>query len=474
MVQTPDSPEDLITSSVLGKHSEPQSKKDLQRSSGIHLRGGLQRRLSFNRPEQTPRFLLGLLLCLGPLFLVTVRGWSNGILIAGALLCLVFLTIGRHGLRERTVRLVSPNNASLALMVTITLLAPFLSVAISSALRNSLYSPQFDSPLRLCLAIPIFIFALRTNLNPAKFLQFAFPAALLITLGQQYLVTQPMHWGATRMATYFADPLVFGYVAMTFGLVSAVSINLLKKDTPLVVAFKLIGAVTGFYLSVESGSRTGWMAIPIVLTMWAYLHMNTNRGKRSHVFGVVALSCLLLVLTYLTSGTVQSRINLIASEIATYPTTGIAPETAVGSRITFLRIAWDLFSQNPWRGFGDTRFEQFPVPPKIMAYASATTLNIAFKSGFHNEIVSNAIRSGIFGLIAHAALFIVPFTVFLKKLKSDVAFDKAKAQAVIGATFVICMFVSSLSTEILDLKFMASFYALTIALLCGSALASHE
>lgn len=443
----------------LQKHPQKPSETPL-------LKQALQR-LKVNPAAQTSGLLLALFLCLAPLFLVTVRGWSNGILIIGAFFCLIFLALNRHRRRENT-QFSNQNGA----LVVVTLLSPFLAVAISSAMRSSLYLPQFDSPARLCLAIPVFIFVVRTEFNAAKYLQFAFPAALLITLAEQSLVTQPMHWGTTRMATYFADPLVFGYVSMTFGLISAVSINLMKKDSPLVVVFKLLGAFVGFYLSIKSGSRTGWMAIPIVLGFWAYQH--SSGSKRAQVFCVVALSCLIAALIYFTSSTVHPRVDLIVNEIVTYPWTGTAPETAVGSRITFLRIAGDLFFQNPLGGFGDTRFEQFAIPAKIQGYASATTLDTAFKSGFHNEIVTNAIRSGIFGLLSSAALFIVPFVVFFKKLKSDVAFDKAKANAVIGVTFVICMFVSSLSTEILDLKYTASFYALMVALLCGSTLAHHE
>ena len=460
-------------------HLNHPTEKNLQRSSLIDVFKVLSHRLGGNPAAPPWEPLLGLLLCTAPLFLVTVRGWSNTILILGALLCMIFFS--RSVRRHRKIgHPPSPEVAFLTVVMVTTLASPVLAVAISSGLRGSLYLPQFDSPARLCMAIPIFFFALRTKLNAAKFLQFAIPAALILTLGQQYLITQPMHWGPTRMATYFADPLVFGYVSMTFGLICAVSINLLKTDSNLILGFKLLGAFVGLYLSIQSGCRTGWMAIPIVLGIWAYQHSGNggnggNGGnKRTQVFFVMALSCLIAALVYVTSSTFSHRVDLVANEIKTYPWTGIAPETAVGSRITFLRIAWDLFFQNPWSGIGDTRFEQFPLPPQVLGYASPTTLATAFRSGFHNEVVTNAIRSGLIGLLSSAALFVVPFAVFVRKLKSDEAFGAAKANAVIGITFVVCMFVSSLSTEILDLKYTASFYALMIALLCGSTLAHHE
>ena len=415
-------------------------------------------------PDTSAEQVIGVFLCLAPLFLITVRGWSNAILIFGACACVVFLALGRRGHPWGTWK----GQPGMTLAVA-ALLSPILAVAISSALRHSLYWPLFDSPARFCLAIPVLLFAVRTRFDASKLLQFAFPAALLITLAQQHLVAQPMHWGTSRMATYFADPLVFGYVSMTFALVSAVSINLTGKDELPVVAFKLAGAFAGFYLSIESGSRTGWMAIPIVLGVWACQHRSSK--KLAQVVGVVAASSLIAAVIYLTSSTVHPRVDLIASEMVAYPWTGIAPDNAVGSRITFLRMAWDLFFQSPMGGLGDTRFEQFAVPSKIHSYASAKAIYTAFNSGFHNEIVTNAIRSGIFGLAASMALFAVPFAVFIRKLKSD---DRtSKANAVIGITFVICMFASSLSTEVLDMKYMASFYALSVALLCGSTLARH-
>lgn len=416
-------------------------------------------------PANRAAHMIGLFLCVAPLFLVTLRGWTNAILIFGAFACVVFLIFSRRGHAWGTWK-----DQPIMILAVATLLAPVLAVALSSALRQSLYLPLFDSPARFCLAVPVFLFAIRTKFDASRILQFAIPAALLATVAQQNFVTQPMHWGATRMATYFADPLVFGYVSMTFGLISAVSINLRAKDDPLVVAFKLAGALAGFYLSIQSGSRTGWIAVPIVLAVWAYQHRSGK--KQVQVAGVIAMTSLVSALIYFTSSNVHQRVGLSINEVMAYPWVGVAPDNAVGSRITFLRMAWDLFFQSPLGGFGDTRFQQFPVPQKIHGYASAQALHTAFNSGFHNEIVTNAIRSGIFGLASSVALFAVPLAIFTGKLKSRNRF--IKGNAVIGTTFVICMFVSSLSTEILDLKYMASFYALMIALLCGSTLAHQD
>ena len=42
-----------------------------------------------------------------------------------------------------------------------------------------------------------------------------------------------------------------------------------------------------------------------------------------------------------------------------------------------------------------------------------------------------------------------------------------------GIVLAVCVLVSSLSTEVFDLKYTASYFSLMLALLCASSLAEH-
>jgi len=86
--------------------------------------------------------------------------------------------------------------------------------------------------------------------------------------------------------------------------------------------------------------------------------------------------------------------------------------------------------------------------------------------------MTNAVRSGIWGVIATLAVFLVPFVLFCKAFRSTSSVRSANA--LLGLTFVVCQLVSGLSTEVLNLKFTASFYAILIACLCGSSIIRHE
>ena len=404
---------------------------------------------------------IGLFLCLAPVFAVTIRGWTSSILILGSLICLIYLITNKF--------IEKVNNTSIHLLI-ITAILPTISIIISSIFRTSFHLPDFDSPIRFFLAIPILIFVYRTKFNALKFLQFTIPAALIITIVQQYTINQPMLWGTERMATYFSDPLVFGYTSFTFSCICLASINILEKSSPLVNLIKLSSVIIGFYLSIRSGSRTGWMAFPFIM---AFLLIKNNESWKFINFTKVFIITLISIFViYFISHTVKSRVNLTFNEITNYTWTGIAPETSVGYRITFLRIAWDLFFQSPWIGFGDTKFGISNFPMKIYDYASKSAVDGALTSGFHNEIITNAIRSGILGFISSFILFIYPFIIFIKNINSE---NKAeKANSTIGIVFVICIFISSLSTEVFDLKYTASLYSLMIALLCGSAISKNK
>lgn len=413
----------------------------------------------------SPQTALQLLLGLAPLFLVTIRSWSSAILILGSCASFIFLMRPKQGAKNN----LGPDPTVQSLVV-FTLLFPVVSIALSSMLRGSHVWAAYDSPVRFFLAIAIFLFAVRRRINIANFLQYTAPSSLVLTLLHQIIFYQPRLWTPDRMSTYFSDPLVFGYTSLTFGLISLISINLLTKDSKPILAFKLMGAGIGFYLSIMSGSRTGWLAMPIILAIFIY-QQDRFKGKHWPLWSI-GLTIAFSLGLYMLFGTVHQRVLLGLQEVLDYSWVGIAPETSVGFRITFLRIAFDMFMSNPLAGFGDTRYELTSLPQHIYAYASPESLRMAFNAGFHNEIVTNSIRSGVAGLASSVMLFAVPLLIFVRQLGSPNSAHRANA--LIGVVFIICIFISSLSTEVFDLKYTASFCALMIALLCASAIAANE
>jgi O-antigen ligase len=92
----------------------------------------------------------------------------------------------------------------------------------------------------------------------------------------------------------------------------------------------------------------------------------------------------------------------------------------------------------------------------------------ALTAGFHNEITANMVRSGIWGLISSVALFLMPALFFIRNMRNKQAMQRDVA--FMALAFLTCQFVSSLSMELLNLRYAASFYGLMIAIFCGQIL----
>ena len=416
-----------------------------------------------NSSESVLQVFFGLV----PLFLVTVRSWTSAILIIGFFLSIIFLT------RQKSVSMDGPLvYIKFKSLIIGTLLAPVIAVAFSSILRGKNTWADYDSASRFLVAIAIFLFVVRKRISMANFFQYTAPSSLALTLMQQLCFPQTRIWGADRMSTYFADPLVFGYTSLTLSLISLVSINLLTKDSNPVVAFKLVGAVIGLYLSIMSGSRTGWFAIPIIIVIWL-TQQKQLKGKSKYLhLGIYGLAAAVTLVFFEFSFPLNQRFSLGFHEIFDYSWGGIASESSVGFRITFLRVAFDMFTTHPLTGFGETRNELSSLPKHIYTYASPESIRLALTAGFHNEIVTNAVRYGVAGLVASVMLFVVPLYIFACQMRSVVRVQRANA--LVGLVFATCVLISSLSTEVFDLKYMASFYALMITLLLASSVAACE
>jgi len=404
-----------------------------------------------------------------PIFLVTYSSWSSIILILGCAFCIAYFISSKSFLNANDI---SPGNRKFLIASLIMLAAPIVAVFASSYLRSDFHDYEFDSPSRFLLASLFLIFAIRTRVDITKYLQYSIPIALIITLLHQIFFQQPKLWGVDRMSTYFADPLVFGYTSLTFGLISLASINLISKDSLPLILTKVSGFGIGIYLSIMSGSRTGWLAIPaVIVILWLDRFKNPiHKINIRYTFIFISLVTVFLLSAFILSPTSKDRLKLAFQEFSEYSWNGVAPETSVGLRITFIRIATDLFVKYPTTGVGDTARQSFELPKNISSYASPNSLNMAFHSGFHNQIITNAIRYGILGGVAAIALFIVPLFIFTHQYK--VGTDINRYNSLIGIIFIVCFFVSSLSTEVFDLKYMASFYAVMISLLCASAISS--
>jgi O-antigen ligase len=397
-----------------------------------------------------------------PIFALTIGRWVNVAVFTAAItaLLLLFLT--------RKARVAQAQDKWVTILVTL-LAAPAAAVFLGQLFRQQFSWPDYDSPLRFLLAIPILLVLLRTRLHTARALHLSIPLSVYATWAFIFYAPTPI-WGEVRLGTDFADPLNFGRITLSLGLLSLASINWTGIDTWAIKLFKITAFVVACYLSIRSGSRTGWLALPVVLMLLVVT--KGPKYKPSLFLFAAAAATLASLIIYNYVDAVHDRVALAIQEIADYRWNEVNPDTSVGLRISFARMGYHLFLMNPLGGWGDKGYFEAINSPELAAFTSQFGRWGAVMSGFHNEITTNMVRSGIWGLSASAALFLVPAWLFCSRLRADS--KQTRNTAVIGLSYVIIEFISAQTTEVFELKYTAALYALMLVSLSAPVILSKS
>jgi O-antigen ligase len=412
----------------------------------------------FNKECLTADNLFVLCLALFPVFALSLQRWASACLFIAFVISVYILIRNKN----RRIDFFSVQVSSAwTIVFVITLAGPIAAILLGQIFRQEFIASSYDNASRFLLAIPIALVIMQTRINAFKLLEYAIPTAVLVT-ALSAVINPGVEFGTGRITTYFVDPLTFGSICLTFALISLVFIDFYKPDLLWVRLYKLSAFGIGLYLSFMSGSRTGWMAIPIVLWLWLRFKKNIPHWI---IFSLVTIFC---VVVYFFVPLVNTRVNIGMHELLNYQWNSLNPDDSVGMRISFFRIGLFVFSQNPLGGWGDQGFNHLLSAPELQRFATEYTRNFAFRTGFHNEIVTNMVRSGIWGVLASVALFFMPFACFVKGLRSQSAL--VRNHALIALSYLICVLISAMSTEVFNLKFTASFHALMIAGLVASLL----
>jgi O-antigen ligase len=413
-----------------------------------------------NRPGKVwEDFLLITAISLYPLLYLTYRGWTNRWLVALFILALVFsLTHWRY--------IKSEFNDRSSQLITLTLASPFLAILFSQLLRNDININAYDGPLRFFLAGLIFLYLKYKQIDFLKVFQYIAPISLLIAVGAIFYYPETSAYWGGRYASYFVDPLTFGGYALVIGFTCLFQLNI-QKDSYVLSALKLIGFACALFLSLGSGSRSGWMAIPFVLALWIFF----NRRNHKLVISASLILIIAIALTLTLNDSLQQRVMSIFQEAHSWFTNQANKEEGSGGmRLTMWKMSWVLFLESPWYGYGDPiGYKHLLDQPLLTSFAGPNALG-AITLGPHHEIFGQMLRSGIFGLVAGLLLFFAPMGVFIQQLRNN----SQNLAAQVGLAFVLGLFICSLSIEVFNLKYTSSFYALMLACLGAQALSLNQ
>jgi O-antigen ligase len=414
--------------------------------------------------------LLSLLVLISPVFFLTVKHWTNLVLLVLFVSCLNKL------ITEKELNSSFLRSKKWCQIICMMFLAPLVAVVLSQFLRVDLYMPNWDGPFRFVLCVPVFLVIANGHLRAVSsksicqvWVTLVLPLTLLWTFFFRF--NWPTKWGPD-LTTYFVDPLTFGSYTLLFALLVLLGISEFWNKVGVTIRFLCgLAIFSGFYLSITSGSRTGWFNIPVFLAIWTMWVVKPVLGGGKTTLLVTVLLVFLLGML-LRNEYLLNKFVLIWTEISSYKINEMNADTSVGIRLSFYRMGVMFFLERPISGWGDLGWMAQINQPELMQFASQYARESP-KHGFHNEIITNSIRSGVWGLIASLGLFGV---VFIRAIHG-MSLKGTSEHRIVSLTllvFISHLFIAGLTTEITNLVFLSSFIGLSLAVLLGEQIYLEE
>lgn len=408
---------------------------------------------------------------ISPVLFLTVKHWTNLIVLFISISCLFSL------LTDKEIQSPCAKTKHWRQLICGMLAAPLIAIALGQLFRLNFYSPNWDGPLRLVLCIPIFLImangSLRTDSGKSIsqiWIIWILSLTLIWTLF--FRINRPTFWGSVDLTTYFVDPLTFGSYTLLFSLITMLGLSERWNKLSLATkCFCMLGVLSGFHLSLTSGSRTGWFNLPVFLGIWAVFVLKPNLGARRTSLLVVFLITLLSV-ALVGNSYLMNKFILIWTEFVDYKFNAPNEDNSVGLRLSFYRMGLAYILEKPFTGWGDLGWMTQMNRPDLTQFASDFARESP-KHGFHNEIITNTVRSGIWGLIASVSLFVVVFVRAIQGLRLKCTREHRLISLTL-LVFISHLFIAGLTTEITNLVFLSSFIGLTLAVLLGDQIYLEE
>lgn len=334
----------------------------------------------------------------GLLALILPSGYSVGaaLLLLGGLYT---LTQDRRPLNKRDFYLL-------------LVLAFFTAEGIVNAVGHQLSGNGYDKILRFALAIPAFYLIRWTKPT----LHWAWAGLSLGSIGAGGFAFYQKFFLHLDRPQGFLHPIQFGNLSMLMGLFCiaglawAVSLPQTQSRRGYVLLLSL-GAVAGILGSLLSGSRGGWVGLPFVfLVLFRSYHGFFKWRTKLVVLGLLVAS--VVAIYSLPQLPVQHRVKQAISDIQQYRQGN--SQTSLGARFEMWHAAVKLVEAKPLLGWGKADYQE--AMQDLVDQKKADPLVATF-THTHNEILDQAVKHGVLGLIALLALYLVPIWYFAAYLK---------------------------------------------------------
>jgi O-antigen ligase len=280
--------------------------------------------------------------------------------------------------------------------------------------------------------------------------------ACLLALVQRFALQM------ARVDGYTHHPITFGDLALAMGLLAMCTVAQFRGTRLAFLPW--LALLAGMLVSVLSGSRGGWLALPLVL--WPLLRHGRPVFGKVLWWGLLLGVCVALLAWLVPATGVAVRIAEAVSDVKGYLDHQDAT-TSVGIRLELWKASLLMFADHPWFGVGR---DQFDTALEALAAQGRIQDSPALEySSSHNDILHCLATGGILDLTCLLMMYGAPWWFFSRILQTAQSHAQA-VPALMGLVLVTCLFAFGLTDVMFWLMMPKVFYVMMVSVLIGFCL----
>jgi O-antigen ligase len=269
---------------------------------------------------------------------------------------------------------------------------------------------QFDAISRFALAIPVFL--MLRQLPASSFRALGWGCALgALIIGSVALAQRPAGgWvDGDRLNNNYTNAIPFGDTSLLLAFLAVFTIGWDTRYRKPAIALKLAALVAGGFASYSSGTRGGWVAIPLFLCLLAAqygLFANRKRVVTAILSGVICAGILLSL------PRVPQRIADCVADLTLFSKGDVNSST--GIRLELWKASSRLFSEHPVYGVGKGKLR-----PSLAVLADEGYIpQLIVNERAHSDFFSTLAESGAIGVLCLFTFYYGSTVYFWRKRRS--------------------------------------------------------
>ena len=262
-------------------------------------------------------------------------------------------------------------------------MAVFIVVVMLQQAIMAYWAPrQFDAISRFALALPVFLLLCELPSRRLTIVGWGCAVGAVASTVWIFVDRPPGGWSdAVRLNNYFTNAIPFGDTALLLAFLAVFTFGWDRPRDWRTLVPKLVALLAGGYASYLSGTRGGWLAIPVFVVLLALQYRWFAHRKRM-IVAVIAIAVCGGVL--LSAPRVEQRIVEAGSDL--HELQHGQDLTSVGQRLELWKASLRLFAQHPVYGVGKGHYQAALAGLARRAELETATVNERAHSDFFSII----------------------------------------------------------------------------------------